>query len=886
MPPSKSLIFEIFPTVIRFFFFLYHHQIETKRGVIQTYSTFNKQQTTTMEQLIPVASKLQDVLGALGQTTTLALPQIVVVGGQSSGKSSVLEAIVGRSFLPRGSGIVTRRPLILQLYNLNSDNGDKSSERYVDDDDYDDDRDIVLEDEDGDDKENIELGDIEEVEEDDDHNDNGHDNDDEFHNSIDYEDKLYHQHVQKRKVHPKKKHNSKLNRNPNKLSSSSRSDTDTNSHEEWGEFLHLPGKRFYDFTAIRQEIIRDTDRLTGKNKGINATPIHLKIYSPHVLALTMVDLPGIAKVAVGDQPADIERQIRDMCYKYIDNPNAVILAVTSANTDLANSDALKMAREVDPTGDRTLGVLTKLDLMDPGTDASDILRNKVIPLRKGYIGVVNRGQIDVESDLSIRDGLRKEMLFFRNHPVYGRDRSLEHKVGTKNLARSLNSILMHHIRECLPDLKLRIASMMNDVQMELMDLGDGSGNSNNLGGQLLSLLSKFTSNFAATIEGRGNMISSSAPTTFTSRINNTSGVSMSPHQTPKFDTMDELFGGARISYIFNDIFGASLRSVDSFDGLSDDEIRTTICNANGTRPALFVPEISFDILARRQISRLEQPGIQCVDLVYEELQRIASQCEPGELTRFPNLRDRMVEVVNGLLKRAVGPTQMMVSNLIKIELAYINTSHPDFIGGSRAVAQLMRKLEREKKSKENGIPKEVGVTTDSVANDNFSSGNESKHGNDNNMSKSNMDPDGPGGIMNFIFGGGKTPMKNNPKNSRSVVQLPQVPDTMRQSDVPPTDREQVEMEIIKSLIDSYFGIVRKNFIDMVPKTIMYFLVNHVRDAMQNELVAELYRDAEIHSLMKEADDVAQRRKTCSELCELLTRALEIVNEVRDFNTFQ
>ena len=94
------------------------------------------------------------------------------------------------------------------------------------------------------------------------------------------------------------------------------------------------------------------------------------------------------------------------------------------------------------------------------------------------------------------------------------------------------------------------------------------------------------------------------------------------------------------------------------------------------------------------------------------------------------------------------------------------------------------------------------------------------------------------------------------------------------------------MEIIKSLIDSYFNIVRKNFIDMVPKTIMYFLVNHVRDAMQNELVAELYRDAEINTLMKEADDVAQRRKTCIEMSELLTRALEIVNEVRDFNTFK
>lgn len=157
---------------------------------------------------------------------------------------------------------------------------------------------------------------------------------------------------------------------------------------------------------------------------------------------------------------------------------------------------------------------------------------------------------------------------------------------------------------------------------------------------------------------------------------------------------------------------------------------------------------------------------------------------------------------------------------------------------------------------------------------------------------SNYDMSG-GGIMNFIFRGGKQTKASMMEHDRlhqngppSIVHLPQVPDTMRQADVPPTERERVEMEIIKSLIESYFSIVRKNFIDMVPKTIMYFLVNHVRDAMQNELVSELYRDAEIATLMQEADDIAQRRQTCMEMRDLLSKALEIVNEVRDFNTFK
>jgi dynamin 1-like protein len=148
--------------------------------------------------------------------------------------------------------------------------------------------------------------------------------------------------------------------------------------------------------------------------------------------------------------------------------------------------------------------------------------------------------------------------------------------------------------------------------------------------------------------------------------------------------------------------------------------------------------------------------------------------------------------------------------------------------------------------------------------------------------------DGPGdsGIMNFIFRGKPTVRPNKQRGNASMVHLPQVPDQMRNTDAPPTERDQVELEVIKSLMDSYFKIVRKNFIDLVPKTIMYYLVNHVRDAVQNELVSELYRDAEVGNLMQEAEDIAQRRQTCEEMSDLLNKAMEIVNEVRDFNTFK
>lgn len=145
---------------------------------------------------------------------------------------------------------------------------------------------------------------------------------------------------------------------------------------EYAEFLHCKGKKFVDFDEVRKEIEAETDRVTGSNKGISNIPINLRVYSPNgnynillyyilvyinvlikiyilfllVLNLTLIDLPGLTKVPIGDQPADIEAQIKAMIFQFIKRENCLILAVTPANTDLANSDALKLAKEVDPQG--------------------------------------------------------------------------------------------------------------------------------------------------------------------------------------------------------------------------------------------------------------------------------------------------------------------------------------------------------------------------------------------------------------------------------------------------------------------------------------------------------------------------------------------------------
>uniref|UniRef100_A0A4W4H4T7 Dynamin-1-like protein n=1 Tax=Electrophorus electricus TaxID=8005 RepID=A0A4W4H4T7_ELEEL len=631
-----------------------------------------------MEALIPVINKLQDVFNTVG-ADIIQLPQIAVVGTQSSGKSSVLESLVGKDLLPRGTGIVTRRPLILQLVH------------------------------------------------------------------VDHEDR--------RKT----------------------SDENGVESEEWGKFLHTKNKLYTDFDEIRQEIEAETERISGNNKGISDEPIHLKIFSPHVVNLTLVDLPGITKVPVGDQPKDIEIQIRELILKYISNPNCIILAVTAANTDMATSEALKVAREVDPDGRRTLAVVTKLDLMDAGTDAMDVLMGRVIPVKLGLIGVVNRSQLDINTKKSVADSIRDEHAFLqKKYP------SLANRNGTKYLARTLNRLLMHHIRDCLPELKTRINVLAAQYQSLLSSYGEPVEDKS---ATLLQLITKFAAEYCNTIEG-----------------------------TAKHIETAELCGGARICYIFHETFGRTLESVDPLGGLTTIDVLTAIRNATGPRPALFVPEVSFELLVKRQVKRLEEPSLRCVELVHEEMQRIIQHCSnysTQELLRFPKLHDAIVEVVTSLLRKRLPITNEMVHNLVAIELAYINTKHPDF---ADACGLMNNNIEEQRRNRMRELPS--AVPRDKVC---FCC-LRNPEGFFSTISGGDQEA-GAGSWRGMLKKGEESQTEEKLKPQGPVPASPQKGHAINLLDVPVpvarklSAREQRDCEVIERLIKSYFLIVRKNIQD-------------------------------------------------------------------------
>ncbi|XP_049730862.1 interferon-induced GTP-binding protein Mx1-like [Elephas maximus indicus] len=316
------------------------------------------------EEKVRPCIDLIDSLRALGVEQDLALPAIAVIGDQSSGKSSVLEALSGVA-LPRGSGIVTRCPLVLKLKKLGHEEGWRGKVSYKD---------------------------------------------------LEFD--------------------------------------------------------ISDPSKVEEEINKAQNIIAGEGMGISQELINLEISSPNVPDLTLIDLPGITRVAVGNQPADIGQQIKALIRKYIHKQETISLVVVPSNVDIATTEALSMAQEVDPDGERTIGILTKPDLVDKGTEEKvvDVVRNLVCHLKKGYMIVKCRGQQDIQDKLSLAEALRREQAFFEDHDHF-RVLLEEGKATVPLLAERLTTELITHICKSLPQLENQIKESHQKITEELQKYG-------------------------------------------------------------------------------------------------------------------------------------------------------------------------------------------------------------------------------------------------------------------------------------------------------------------------------------------------------------------------------------------------------------------------------
>ncbi|XP_075287808.1 interferon-induced GTP-binding protein Mx-like isoform X1 [Opisthocomus hoazin] len=352
------------------------------------------------EEKIRPCIDLVDSLRALGIEKDLALPAIAVIGDQSSGKSSVLEALSGIA-LPRGNGIVTRCPLELKLKRIPATQAWKGKMCYR--------------------NTSLELQNASEVE----------------------------------------------------------------------------------------KAIREAQNVVAGTKGaISGELISLEIRSPDVPDLTLIDLPGIARVAVGDQPKDIGEQIKMLLKKIICCKETLNLVVVPCNVDIATTEALRMAQDVDPSGERTLGILTKPDLVDRGTEESviNIIRNQVIPLKKGYMIVKCRGQQDIHNKLALAAAIQQERKFFETHTHFSILME-EGRATIPLLAEKLTNELVKHIIKTLPTLENQIREVLQKTLQDLQKYRRGTPKTESEKLFFLTdLIKLFNQDISLTIRGEEHLI--------------------------------------------------------------------------------------------------------------------------------------------------------------------------------------------------------------------------------------------------------------------------------------------------------------------------------------------------------------------------------------------
>lgn len=490
-----------------------------------------------LRKLINLVDQLRDC----GVAGYIKLPRIASLGTQSSGKSSVLESIVGLDFLPRGDGVVTRRPLELRLCHMTHG-------------------------------------------------------------------------------------------------------------EPHAFFAEKPGQKFTDFNLVRETIEQLTDDKCEGEKNIVDDPIILTVYSPTCPDLTLIDLPGITRVPVGKQPKNIEEITKNMAKRYCEDNLTVILCVIAANSDIATSDGLKMAKEIDTKGERTIGVLTKLDIMDRGTDARRALLGEEIELKLGYVGVKNRSKQDLIDRIPMKEAFKKEKEFFTTHPAY--KTMAPGFYGTDVLIQKLTKILFTIIRKHLPRIIKSINENLKKAEDELATLGEPMP-MDDVGkiSLLWSLLNKYCDTYRNVLRGKYDRKS-----TF---------------------LKDE--GGYKIKGLF-------MKLLDEFTGdykctkdIKDEDINNALLIHEGDSIPGFPSVDAFYYLLKPQLDKLRDPIINCFNNVYNYLEDLSNKILARSFMRFPAMIDDVNDFVNKYFLEEREKTLKLVEVIIEQETSYLFTNDKEYI---------------------------------------------------------------------------------------------------------------------------------------------------------------------------------------------------------------
>lgn len=269
--------------------------------------------------------------------------------------------------------------------------------------------------------------------------------------------------------------------------------------------LTMPIPKKEEIDKIREEIKRQTIEFAGDQKNLSKRPIYLRVSTPFVPNLELVDLPGLTMIACEDrgQPADIKEQIREIVTEYIINPQTIILCVMKARVDLETDMALDLVKSIDKEGQRTMGILTKVDLMNYNTDISNYLEQNTsqsLLLNYGYYALKNRSLVEKDK-INVLMAAEQENKFFQSHEIY-RNKKFSSLLGIGNVGRTISNILLGELRKKIPRIKNTIQRKLNTINIDLQQIGSLPSDDKDLQLLVHNLLSSVKTMYSDSIIGR------------------------------------------------------------------------------------------------------------------------------------------------------------------------------------------------------------------------------------------------------------------------------------------------------------------------------------------------------------------------------------------------
>ena len=323
-------------------------------------------------------------------------------------------------------------------------------------------------------------------------------------------------------------------------------------------------------------------------------------------------------MAGSDQPDNIEQITRAMAHRYVSDHRTIILCVLPANADMTTSDGLQMARELDPKGKRTIGVITKIDIMDKGTSAKRMIEGKDVQLRLGFIGIKNRSQQDIIDRITVKVAIEREKLYFSTHPIYST--MPQNLLGIGNLTTKLTRILFTHIKHSLPEIMKEIRDKIRETEDDLKDLGPtmpvGDGEKTQI---LWNMVTEFITTYKNTISGRYD---NKRVMGQKQEISGGAKIKMG------FYGLYQEFEGYRATSEYNDVYMQKAIQMHEGDGLPG-------------FPSVDV----FIFLITPQLEKLRDPALELVQDTYAQLEFICSNIIDKLFQRFPAMIPEIMEII-------------------------------------------------------------------------------------------------------------------------------------------------------------------------------------------------------------------------------------------------